>query len=251
MVAFLHPESFHVNRHLVGPGEVVEAVDRLRGELATQVVPMAPGDRWDARDGFTRGSTEWYAEREQRLAELAEQVRPRIERETALEAQRPLPFEVFAAYFQDFVDSLPWPVRRGLLPRPIVFRIGASAEPCWTLDFRRRRVTRGARPPADAASTIEVGEGLLADAIRKRSVHFVHGSMRLRVALGPGGAHQDLLFWGLIAIWEIGYLPLRKVLGRRFLGVLARRHREGLDLLGALLRSGSPLQRFATPSRES
>jgi UDP-MurNAc hydroxylase len=251
MVAFLHPESFHVNRHLVGPDEVVRAVERLGGEPATRVVPMAPGDRWDSREGFTRSGTDWYAERERHLEELFEQVRPRVERETALEARRALPFEAFAAYFQRFVDGLPWLVRRGLLPRPIAFRVGGSDAPCWILDFRRRRVTRADRLPVDAASTIEVGEGLLADAIDKQIVHFVHGSMRLRVALGAGGAHQDLVFWGLVAIWEIGYLPLRRVLGRRFLGVLLRRHREGLELLRDLLRSGSPLQRFATPSRES
>lgn len=251
MVAFLHPESFHVNRHLVGPDEVVDAVGRLGAEVTTQVVPMTPGDGWDSRAGFERASTDWYTDREQKLAELAEQVRPRIERETALEADRSLPFETFAAYFQEFIDSLPWLIRRSVLPRPMVFRIGTSAQPCWTLDFRRRSVTRSERPPAEHASTTDVAEGLMADAIAKQIVHFVHGSMRLRVQLAAGGAHEDLIFWGLVAIWEIGYLPLRRVLSWRFLTVAARRRREALGLLRALLGSGSPLTRFATPSRKT
>jgi hypothetical protein len=251
MVAFLHPESFHVNRYLVGPDEVVDAVEQLGERLATRVVPMAPGDSWDARDGFERSDFDWYAERDQHLAQLVEQVQPRLEREATLEAERALPFEVFAAYFQGFLDSLPWIVRRSALPKPIVFRVGASPQPCWTLDFQRRSVTRSEAPPEGCASTIRISEGLLADAIDKQIVHFVHGSMRLRVRLGRGGAHQDLLFWGLVAIWEIGYLPLRRVVGWRFLRVLGRRHREARELARALLGSGSPLVRFATPQRKT
>jgi UDP-MurNAc hydroxylase len=255
MVAFLHPESLHVNRHLVGPGEVVEAVERLGGTSRTRVVPMSPGDQWDSQEGFERSSHDWYADRERHLEELALQVRPRVDRQKALEAERTLPFGAFATYFRRFQGSLPWIVRRALLPRPIVFRIGVSSEPCWLLDFRRRRVERCSHPPEDCASVIEVSEGLLADAIAKEIVHFVHGSMRLRVRLGAGGAQQDLAFWGLLAIWEIGYLPLRRVLGRRFLGIAWRRRREALDLVRALVASGSPLERlssrFATPHRKA
>ena len=255
MVAFLHPESLHVNRHLVGPSEVVDAVARLGDAIRTRVIPMAPGDSWDAREGFERSSRDWYGDRERQLRELSQEVRPRIEAAMALEAERSLPFGAFATYFRRFLDSVPWIVRRFLLPRPIVFRIGSPPEPCWILDFRRRRVTRAPRPPDGTASTIEISEGLLADAIAKEIVHFVHGSMRLRVRVAAGGAQQDLAFWGLLAIWEIGYLPLRRVLGWRFLTVLWRRRREGLDLVRALLTSGSPLERlssrFATPQRRA
>jgi UDP-MurNAc hydroxylase len=255
MVAFLHPESFHVNRHLVGPSEVVEAVAALGDASRTRVVPMAPGDSWDARMGFERSDHDWYSERERHLEELALRVRPRVEQEAALEARRTLSFEAFAAYFQDFIGSVPWIARRALLPRPIVFRIGSSPEPCFTLDFQRACVTRSPRPPEGCASTVDVSEGLLADAITKQIVHFVHGSMRLRVRLGAGGAQEDLAFWGLLAIWEIGYLPLRRILGWRFLAVLWRRRREALELARALITSGSPLERlssrFATPHRKA
>ena len=51
---------------------------------------------------------------------------------------------------------------------------------------------------------------MLADAIDKRLVHVVHGSMRIRVHLRPGGAGDDLTFWGLVVPWELGYLPLHR-----------------------------------------
>jgi hypothetical protein len=92
---------------------------------------------------------------------------------------------------------------------------------------------------------------VLADAIDKRILHFVHGSMRIRVALRPGGVNEDLAFWGLLMIWEIGYLPLRHVATPRFASAIWRRRREAQDALGSFRGSGSPLRRlsegFASP----
>ena len=48
---------------------------------------------------------------------------------------------------------------------------------------------------------------MLADAIAKRLVHVVHGSMRIRVHLRAGGAGDDLTFWGLVVPWDIAFAP--------------------------------------------
>ena len=67
MVAFLHPESRHVNRWLIPPGEVVAAFnDGTRAGAVdtgtvTEAVQMDPGDRWSAESGFERGDVDWYA----------------------------------------------------------------------------------------------------------------------------------------------------------------------------------------------
>ncbi len=45
-------------------------------------------------------------------------------------------------------------------------------------------------PPPDTASIVSVNEGVLADAIAKRLVHVVHGSMRIHVHLRPGGRQR-------------------------------------------------------------
>ena len=66
-----------------------------------------------------------------------------------------------------------------------------------------------------------------------------------RVHLEPGGAGSDLGFWGLIAIWEIGYLDLRVLLSPRFLRVAWRRRDEVIGMLGALRGKGSFSQRMA------
>ncbi len=110
---------------------------------------------------------------------------------------------------------------------------------------RVRRVWRQATPPADRASIVTVAPAVLADAIEKRILHFVHGSMRIRVSLRPGGVNEDLAFWGLLMIWEIGYLPARNLASPRFVSAAGRRWREAIDSLGVFRGTGSPLKRLS------
>jgi hypothetical protein len=251
MVAFLHPESVHVNPYLVTPNEVVEAAKRDANLAGTEVVALSPGDTWDSEHGFDKADVDWYTDRDRHLAKLEEEVRPKVERETALEAARKLDFEAFSSYFGRFIRALPWPARRVFLPRPLVFHVPSSSEPYWVLDFVHARVTKTTVLPEERASLLRITEGMLADAMEKGIVHFVHGSMRLRVDVRPGGINEDLAFWGFLAIWEIGYLPLGRLARARFLGVLWRRRLEMFGSMGALFGSGSPLSRlstrFATP----
>ena len=72
------------------------------------------------------------------------------------------------------------------LRRPVVFEVPSSPLPFWVLDFKRRAVYRLSSPPPDTASIVTVNEAVLADAIAKRLVHVVHGSMRIRVHLRAG-----------------------------------------------------------------
>jgi hypothetical protein len=76
--------------------------------------------------------------------------------------------------------------------------------------------------------------------------------VRMHVKLRPAGVNPDLAFWGLVIIWETGYLPLRRAMTWRFVRTAFRRRREFLLQLDGLLGgSGSIMQRlsrgFATP----
>ena len=112
---------------------------------------------------------------------------------------------------------------------------------------------REAAPSPLRASLIRVPEAVLADAIDKKILHFVHGSMRIHTRLRPGGVSEDLGFWGLLMIWEIGYLPLSRLVNRRFLDAAGRRWREAGGALSALRPGGSRVRRlargFAAPKR--
>ncbi len=241
MVAFLHPESRHVNDHLVTPGEVIDAFHRAQPPARTEAVQMDPGDSWSSDSGFELAGIDWYSDRAKHLDEIIETITPKLAEQDAYEAAHHLTFTMFAAYFEQFLHAVP----RGLLgrvalKRPVVFDV-ASAAPTryWVIDFRHRRVERRAAVPPDAASIITVNEGMLADAIAKRLVHVVHGSMRIRVHLHAGGAGDDVTFWGLLVPWELGYLPLRRSIGRRLVRVAYRRRQEVLEFFDSLRTGGS------------
>ena len=248
MVGFLHPQTAPVNQHVVTPREVAEgfAADPVPG---TELVVMVPGDSWDITSGFTLGDIDWFDPevRSARLADLQEQARPAMEEAMIDEGTRTLEWDDFRSFFGEFVRSLPPGAARLLMPRPVTFwMVRDDATPAWTVDARRRTVERSAEAPADAASVITVPEGVLAQAIADKVVNLIHISLRLRVELRPGGLDADLGFWGLLAIWELGYFPLTALPRRRTLAVAWRRRRELWEIATTrLFGRGSVTERMA------
>jgi hypothetical protein len=246
-----------VNRFLVPPGDVVAEFAAREPGSPTEAVQMDPGDSWSSDGGFELAGVDWYTDREQRLDELAAAIQPRIDAQTEVERGVTLQYERFAAYFQGFLHAFPRGViGRFALRRPVVFEVPSSALPYWVLDFERRAVYRLSQPPPDTASIVRVNEAVLADALDKRLVHVVHGSMRISVHLRPGGAGDDITFWGLLVPWELGYLPIRKSASVRLVEAGWRRRHEFLEWADAMRHgngSGSLFERlsgrFTTSSR--
>ena len=248
MMALLHPDAREFNEDFIPPGDAVAAWEAASGSVSTDTVAlaMAPGDTWSSDDGFEVADVDWYSDRETHLEELAVQIQPKLDDQAQLEAGRTLDFDVFSAYLGEFVRALPPLSGRFAVRRPIVFFVGSSEpEPFWIVDVPRRRVERAAEPPSDAADLIWVPEAILADAIERRVLHMIHGSMRIHTELRAGGASADLAFWGLLMIWEIGYLSRRAVLSRRFARTLWRRRAEALDAVGALWGRGTFLEKMS------
>jgi UDP-MurNAc hydroxylase len=258
MVGFLHPETRHCNAFLVTPPEVKAAYEVRHPGSPTEIVTMAPGDSWDSDEGFTRADTDWYADRDEHLAELASIAEPAIARSTYEESTRTMTFTDFEEFFTRFLRALPPLSGRLAVKRPIAF-VPDPLEPgegaCWVVDVRRRAVVMTDELPADTASVITVPRGVLADAVANTIVHYVHISMRFHTRLLPGGTGDDLAFWGLLTIWELGYFPPRRALRPRMLATGWRRRRELLQAAGRALRPGGSFVdrmsgQLASPSDE-
>ncbi len=245
MVAFLHPESRWVNPNLITPDEVRTEFEAAAGVEHTELKVLSPGDVWSSGSGFELTGHDWFADPDAALAARAEEAREALERCAEEEEGVTLSWDAFSAYLGDFLHDLPPLMPRVLLKRPVVFEVPSSAEPYWVVDFRHRSVTRATEPPDDRASLIQINEAVLADAIDKRILHFTHGGMRIHVKLRPGGASGDLAFWGVLMVWEIGYLPVHRLLRPRFLSALWRRRREAYDAVAGLRGPGTPLERLA------
>jgi len=245
MVCFLHPETAHLNDTVITPGELEEAFVRADVDH-TEFVTMGPGDSWGPDEGFSLSGVDYYSDRADRLSRLRQAVAPQIDRSAQEEAERHLDYETLSGYFTAFLRALPVGAHL-LLRRPVAFGTTSPGSPYCVLDFRRRKVTRAEFPPPACASVIRVPEGVLADAIDKRIVNFIHISMRLDVELRPGGIHVDLPFWGLLAIWELGYLPLRRLLTRRMVRATWRRRAEVWESFASkLVGRGSLVNRMSS-----
>ena len=80
----------------------------------------------------------------------------------------------------------------------------------------------------------------------KKIVNFIHISMRISIELGSGGADTDLLFWIVLTVFELGYLPVRGLRIRRVLSTVWDRRVELLGLILSAARGrGSGLRRMA------
>jgi UDP-MurNAc hydroxylase len=246
MVAFLHPETIHLNDAVVTPVDVRTAFEHADGVDGTNLVLMAPADSWESERGFALSGIDWYHDRSRHIAELAESVRPAVDQALAEEAARPLRYERFADYFTSFLRALPALTITLLFRRNVVFDVPeGGCERYWVLDFRHRQIQRSSRLPEEHATLIRVPAGMLADAIDKRIVHLVHVSMRFRTRLQRGGTREDFAFWGLLALFELGYLPLRKSLTPRAASVLWARRDELREMAGNLTRRGGFAQRLS------
>lgn len=246
MVGFLHPDSAPLNAHLVTPQMVVDGVAAKGGIDGTDVVTMAPGDVWDSETGFDRSDVDWYSDRERHLEALTEKYRDKIEARTAAEAGVRVEWRDFEAHLGRFVREVPRVFGRRLAPRPFVFHVPSDEDtPYWWVSFRTRSVGRSATVPEGASGVTTVPEAVLSEAIRDRIVHMVHGSMRIHTHLHPSGVQSDLGFWGVVMMWELGYLPLRRSARHfRLWRSMARRWREFLDQAPSVI-SRNPVDHLA------
>ncbi|MEQ8841768.1 MAG: MBL fold metallo-hydrolase [Acidimicrobiales bacterium] len=246
MVGFLHPDSAPLNAHLVTPRAVVEGVAERGGIEGTDVITMAPGDVWDSESGFDRSDVDWYTDRARHLAELAEKYAPTIAERTAAEVDVTVEWRDFDAHLGRLVREVPRVFARRLSPRPFVFHVPSDVDrPYWWVSFRSRTVGRSATMPEGASGLTTVPEAVLAEAIRDRIVHILHGAMRIRTRLEPGGVQSDLGFWGVVMMWELGYLPLRRSARHpRLWFAVARRWREFADQAPSVI-SRNPVDHLA------
>jgi UDP-MurNAc hydroxylase len=234
MVAFLHPESRQCNIYAVRPPEVAAAAAASDVGATTKTVLMVPGDTWSSEAGFELTPNDFYEKQDEWIGRLAQRFGPKIQQEEAEERAMTLTFEAFERHFGGFLRSLP-PLVWLVLTRPMVFHVPSDPQPYWVLDFRRRTVRRLPTPPTIRSGIVRIREGILADAIAKNVVAFVHISMRVRIELAAGGVQTDFLFWGLLSLRELGYFPLHKMLTLRALRVLWRRRAEVWGFVRSLL----------------
>lgn len=230
MVGFFHPDGHHINERLVTPSMVADRFTEFGGPADCEVAEMVPGDTWSVDEGFHLAENDWYTNRDAHIEAMIAEAKPKVDAQIAHEAQITMDWDVFRTHFEEFLNALPPVVNKLVAHRPITFVVPSGApEQYWSIDIAKRSVTRATTPPADHASLFHLSEGVLAEAIERRISHFMQGIMRSNTELKRGGLASDLTFWGLLMVWEIGYLPIQKNINRRVIDTARRRRREFID----------------------
>jgi UDP-MurNAc hydroxylase len=229
-VCHLHPESLEQNADLISPDEIVEA---CRGQVGdSEVVAMAPGDTWSRGEGFHCAPRPRPGEREAAIARLQREKAGVIARAVAEErAIPPVDFATFSAYLRRFLRAVPWLLRRAF-PARVAFEM---PEGVFLVDVGAARVEQRLWVPENVHSVVRANPHMVRDAIDKGGLNLIGISRRIRVHLRRGGATCDAAFWGLLSVFELGYLPLRNLLTWRAVWGLAVRWRELLGYVPALL----------------
>jgi UDP-MurNAc hydroxylase len=235
-VCHLHSETAGFNSYNITPHEVAARCHQTFGPN-NPVVLMTPGDSWDSENGFRITDPEEYADSDQVLSMLSELARPALANSYKDEALVSPDFQIFRRYMTEFMGALPFGLR--MIFRPvIVFDQPTATHRYWTADFSRRVVSESSELPKAVNSVIQVHPAVLMDALGKGILYFVHISKRMRIWVRKGGMKEEFKFWGLLQLYEIGYLPLRNIATPRGVFVIWHRRLEVLEMLRSSLRSG-------------
>jgi len=235
-ICHLHEETLGFNRHNITPIEVDAHCREVFGR-PSPVVVMTPGDSWDSEKGFQLTDPDVHADSSAVLSRLAEHARESLQKTYKDEEGVKPDFEVFRRYMHGFMRALPYGIR--LLFRPVIVFDQPDASPrYWVVDFSKWKVFETSELPQEANSIIRIHPAVLMDALQKDILFFVHISKRMRIWVRKGCMKEEFKFWGLLQLYEIGYLPLRNMVTPRALSVLWQRRFEVLEILRSSLRTG-------------
>jgi UDP-MurNAc hydroxylase len=232
-VCHLHSETIGFNRDHITPREVAERCKEVFGP-GSPVVVMMPGDSWDSETGFHFSDSDAYRNPAAAISALSERATPKLSTSYEEEELVQPDFPKFRGYIERFMKALPVGTR--LVFRPvIVFEQPKAEHRYWVIDFDRWAVHESDELPPATKSVIRIHPAVLMDAVSKDILFFVHISKRMRIWVPKGGMKEDFKFWGLLQLYETGYLPMRNMITPRALAVLWRRRFEVLEVTHSIL----------------
>jgi UDP-MurNAc hydroxylase len=234
---FLHRDTFHFNDTAVVGEDIPGRYKQLARDCdrRSECVVMAPGSSWSDVGGFEIVPFD-YSNRDEYLQQLLKRHEAQLSRQYQKEEQTVADFESFCAYFQGFLNAIPWLVRQWLGYR-IVFRTrDARGEHNWLVDFAACRVKAIDNVSKDVP-VLETPALVLNDCTRMWMFSVWTASKRLKIYLPSSDNLKTVnAFFSLLDLYELETLPLRKNFTLRALGVRLRRWREPVEAIRLLLK---------------
>jgi UDP-MurNAc hydroxylase len=233
---FLHRETIRFNDTAVLPDDIPSYYQRLaaKANVRSECIVMAPGSSWSDDEGF-RVIPFDYARREEQIAGMLAKHGEALVAQYAAEDAAVADFSLFRTYFLGLIGSIPWVIRQWLKTR-VVFRThDARGEHNWLVDMASGKVEETAA--AADETVIEVAALVLNDCAKVRMFSVWTASKRLRIQLPSRERLKSLvMFFQILDMYELDFLPLRRNLSLRALTVSFRRWREYIEMAGIVLK---------------
>lgn len=233
---FLHKETYAYNKTSVTPYDAQRYYQQQAQarRIISDCVVMPPGSTWDEHQGFNLEPFD-YQNKFEYVDQLQEKYANKLNEYYEQEQRALAHWNYFTTYFSQFLQSIPWFIRRKK-DFKVCFNITDNkGTHYWLIDFNQQSITQHTAP-VDSLIEIECAARIINDCVRKKMFSVWTASKRLKIKLAKKENLKDLqLLFTLLDLYELDYLPLMKNVSFRHLGVTLRRWREFVEYARVLL----------------
>ena len=234
---FLHRETEHFNDTAVWPDLVERYCNHLAREVkaSTECVVMSPGSSWTPEGGFQFAEFD-FSRRPAVIKEMAGKYQPKLDQFNAEESRELADFEAFRSYFERFLATVPWFIRRRWKPALMFRVVDAEQTHRWYVEPSTRTI-KAVNEDVEGVAIIEVPPRVINDCTTIKMFSAWTPSKRLKIILpAPRALGAVKLFFTLVDAYELDHLPLRRNFSPRSLSVYLRRWREAAEAVRLMIR---------------
>ena len=242
---FLHPETRRFNSTATTPDLARKRYTAVAAQAGvdTECVVMPPGSGWSDATGFEIVPFD-FGKRDSYVEMMLERNAANLSRQVAAESKAVGDFPAFQKYFEQFLRSLPWLVRRKLTKAVFLVKDSAGTH-SWSVDPQRGEIAVIEKAAPDSIA-FEVHAVVLNDCARLKMFSVWTASKRLKIRLPSAESLRHANLWfTLLDLYEVDLLPLGKNFSLRAMSVRLRRWREPVEVANILLRRLFLRQRFS------
>ena len=229
----LHDDVFAMNEHTQTPQMVADYFERFARErgLDTKLQIMIPGDKWDSEKDFELQPNDWFEDRDAKLAQYRERVRPSLERQAEFESRVEVSPKLVEDYFARLSRDVPAPLTSKLKGREVLL-VSRSARKTagFAVDLHAGGKVREVASDefGDFAMRIEFPAVILRQALAMNM--FEHAGISKRVHYYATREAMPALkrFDTILKMAEAELFPVTRHFNARTIRALLPRWREGL-----------------------
>jgi UDP-MurNAc hydroxylase len=227
---FLHRETLKFNGTSVDPQAVADHYNHTATAIGIQSesIVMTPGSSWSEGDGFQLVEFN-YADRAGAIEKMRVKYADKYEKQYSKEENAVGNFPAFERYFSKFVSSIPFFLRKAVLPKVVFVSVETDGEQNYLLDIPAKHIEKVETIPEDVDYIVRVHALVLNDCTRRKMFSVWGASKRLEIEMRNPSLTKLNAFFGALDFYENEGFPLRRNFEVRNLSIWLRRWREGLE----------------------